>query len=69
MPAHPHTRPRLADRGGAQVRLPWWAIALPTLSFAVLLLMMLNPSRAHPTGDPGLGRVLQSIQHSVLHQA
>ncbi|GHJ38547.1 hypothetical protein [Streptomyces sp. TS71-3] len=65
MEAHPHTTPHR----GVEVRLPWWAVALPALAFAALLLVMINPSHARTSGDPALGRVLQGIQHSVLHQS
>ena len=35
MSAHPHTRPRSATPGGVDSRLPWWALVLPALGFAV----------------------------------
>ncbi|MGW6259298.1 hypothetical protein [Streptomyces sp. NPDC055085] len=51
------------------IRLPWWALALPTLAFITLLLMILNPSDAHAAGgDPALTHVFERIQ-TVLHTA
>ncbi|WP_435272756.1 hypothetical protein [Streptomyces parvulus] len=47
------TRPARATRGGADTRLPWWALALPVLAFVTLLLLILNPADAHAaTGQP-----------------
>lgn len=34
--------------GGAPTRLPWWAVALPALAFAVLLLLIAGPTRTQP---------------------
>lgn len=69
MAAPTHTRPRSEDRRSAENPLSWWAIALPSLTFVVLLLLILNPMDPHVTGgDPALDRVLQSVQHSVLRQ-
>ncbi|MGP3981559.1 hypothetical protein [Streptomyces sp. KR80] len=50
-----------------QVRLPWWALALPVIAF-VALLLLLGPGDAHAaTGSPsGVGQVLSWIQE-VLH--
>jgi hypothetical protein len=70
MSAPTHTRPHPARAGGVDVRLPWWAIALPALTFAVLLLLILNPADAHAaTGDPAVGQLLDRIQQAVLHTA
>ncbi|MGK5698190.1 hypothetical protein ACSNOJ_35820 [Streptomyces sp. URMC 128] len=53
MSAPTHTRPRPATRAGVDSRLPWWALALPTLAFVTLLVLILNPSDAQAaTGDP-----------------
>jgi len=60
MSAPAHTR--LTDRSaaGADVRLPWWAIALPSVAFAALLLMIVESGEAQAaTAGPALGRLLQ----------
>ncbi|KES04443.1 hypothetical protein BU52_24855 [Streptomyces toyocaensis] len=63
MPAHTHTRPRPAPRGGADTRLPWWAVALPTLAFVALLTLVLNPSDAHAAaGEPGIAHLVERAQ-------
>ncbi|MDT3400494.1 hypothetical protein RKE29_28455 [Streptomyces sp. B1866] len=61
-------RSAAADPGRAQVRLPWWALLLPVLAFAALLLFA-GP-RAHATGDGGaaahrLGPVLHALDRLV----
>ncbi|MFI1167780.1 hypothetical protein ACH4UM_30340 [Streptomyces sp. NPDC020801] len=63
MSARTHTRPRPATRGGVGPRLPWWALALPALAFATLLVLILNPSNAHAaTGDPAITQLFQRAQ-------
>ncbi|MFF8322716.1 hypothetical protein ACF06V_36875 [Streptomyces bobili] len=55
MSAPTHTRPHPAVQGGVGARLPWWALALPTLAFVALLLLILNPSDAQAaSGDPAI---------------
>ncbi|MFD7865472.1 hypothetical protein [Streptomyces sp. NPDC057682] len=50
------TRP---DTAGVEVRLPWWAVVLPSLAFAALLLLVVGPGEAHAaSGDPAIGRLL-----------
>jgi hypothetical protein len=50
------------------IRLPWWALALPTLAFVTLLLMILNPADAHAaTGDPAITHLFERVQQAVLH--
>ena len=69
MPARVHTRPHPTDRGGVEIQLPWWAIALPSAAFVGLLLLILNPADAHAASSrPALTHVVQSLQHSLLHQ-
>lgn len=42
------------------MRLPWWALALPVLAFAVLLLMITDPEQAQAApADPGFGRFVE----------
>ncbi|MGW2837658.1 hypothetical protein ACWCWD_07635 [Streptomyces sp. NPDC001493] len=60
MPARTNPRPARGPAAGAPVRLPWWALALPVLAFAVLLLMITDPEQAHAaSADPGLGRFVE----------
>ncbi|MEU3462511.1 hypothetical protein ABZ721_21555 [Streptomyces sp. NPDC006733] len=55
-----HTRPSRQPvgrgAGGVQTRLPWWAVALPALAFAALLMLIAGPGQtdtgaAHSAGD------------------
>lgn len=62
MSARTHTRSPRPASAGVEVRLPWWAIALPSVAFAALLLMIVGSGQAHAaTGDPAIGRLLQRI--------
>lgn len=66
MSAHIPTRPRTAPRGGVDIRLPWWALALPTLAFFVLLALILNPTDAHAaSGDPAVTQLLERLQQLI----
>lgn len=49
MSAHSPT-PSPVD-GRAAVRLPWWSLALPTLAFAFLLLLIADPAQAQPAQE------------------
>ncbi|MFF8828755.1 hypothetical protein [Streptomyces sp. NPDC015131] len=52
--------------GPAGSRLPWWAVALPVLAFAVLLALLTGGGQARAAGgDPEVGRFLQQIQHTL----
>lgn len=64
MSARTHTRPHPAHRGGgAELRLPWWALALPVLAFVTLLLLILDPSDAHAAAtEPALTQLLERVQ-------
>jgi hypothetical protein len=63
MSARTHTRHHPAPRGGVDIRLPWWALALPTLAFVTLLLLILDPSDAHATtGDPAITHLLERVR-------
>nr|BFD85617.1 hypothetical protein StreXyl84_50180 [Streptomyces sp. Xyl84] len=63
MPVRTHTRTRPATTGGVDIRLPWWALALPALAFVALLALILNPSDAHAaTGDPAVTQLVQRAQ-------
>ncbi|MER5279313.1 hypothetical protein [Streptomyces sp. NPDC002809] len=62
MPTRTHTRSARPDAAGVEVRLPWWAVALPAVAFGALLLLIAGPGQAHAaTGDPAVGRLLERI--------
>jgi hypothetical protein len=66
MSAHTHTRPHPATTGGVDIRLPWWALALPMLAFIVLLALTLNPSDAQAAaGDPALTHLFERAQQLI----
>ncbi|MFG2190905.1 hypothetical protein [Streptomyces sp. NPDC048639] len=58
------------SRDAYEIRLPWWAIALPAVAFAALLLLIAGPAEAHAaTGQqPVLVHTLERIQEVLLHQ-
>ncbi|MBC9729468.1 hypothetical protein [Streptomyces sp. TRM68367] len=63
MSAHTHTRPHPAHRGRVDMRLPWWALALPTLAFIALLTLILNPTDAHAAaGNPAIDHLFERAQ-------
>ncbi|GHF03652.1 hypothetical protein ACWDSD_18980 [Streptomyces spiralis] len=63
MSARTHSRPHPATTGGVDMRLPWWALALPALAFLTLLALILNPSGGHASaGDPAITQLLQHAQ-------
>ncbi|WP_151479864.1 hypothetical protein [Streptomyces albicerus] len=69
MSAPTHTPPHPATRRGVETRLPWWALVLPALAFAALLLLILNPADAHAAGaDPAVGDLFERVQQIVLNQ-
>ncbi|MFJ9319389.1 hypothetical protein [Streptomyces globisporus] len=60
MPAPTHTRFPRPAADGVEIRLPWWAVALPAVGFAALLLMILSPGQAQAaTTDPALGQLIE----------
>ena len=66
MSAQSHTRPHPATSAGVDIRLPWWALALPTLAFVVLLTLILNPADAHAaSGDPAVTQFLERVQQLI----
>ncbi|MFF1375109.1 hypothetical protein [Streptomyces sp. NPDC058308] len=70
MSARSHTRRDPAESGSIEIQLPWWAIALPAVAFAALLLLILNPVDAHAAaGDPAVTNLLERIQAMVLRAA
>ncbi|MEU6116186.1 hypothetical protein ABZ840_16850 [Streptomyces sp. NPDC047117] len=44
--------PRHAENGARTVRLPWWAVALPVVSFVTLLFVMTPAAEAEAAGAP-----------------
>ncbi|GGW73734.1 hypothetical protein GCM10010503_59160 [Streptomyces lucensis JCM 4490] len=63
MSARTPSRPHPATTGGVDIRLPWWALALPALAFVALLALILNPSEAHAaSGDPAVTHLLERAQ-------
>ncbi|MFE9254399.1 hypothetical protein [Streptomyces sp. NPDC006879] len=65
--ASPRTRPHSLGQGprtawagprGATVRLPWWALTLPTLSFLALLCLLAGSGPASAAGEIGGAREL-----------
>jgi len=66
MSAPTHPRPHPATTGGVDIRLPWWALALPALAFIVLLVMMLNPTDAQAAAsDPMITRLFERAQQLI----
>ncbi|MFE4454369.1 hypothetical protein [Streptomyces sp. NPDC056796] len=62
MAARTRTRTHHPATDAVEVRLPWWAVALPALAFAALLLLILEPGQAQAAdGDPAIGRLLGHI--------
>ncbi|MDT0437816.1 MULTISPECIES: hypothetical protein [Streptomyces] len=68
MSASTQTRHHPADRGGVDIRLPWWALALPALAFVALLALMLNPTDAQAAaGDPAISHLVERAQQLLGH--
>ncbi|MXG29107.1 hypothetical protein [Streptomyces sp. YIM 132580] len=74
VPAHPRPHPPAASRRPAvsrppaadrvEIRLPWWAVALPALAFAALLIMIMSPGQARAaTAEPALGQLIERTLH------
>ena len=67
MSARTHTRPHPATTGGVDIRLPWWALALPALAFVALLMLIMNPSDAHAAGsDPVITQLFARLEQLVV---
>ncbi|MFD9910933.1 hypothetical protein [Streptomyces sp. NPDC059063] len=67
MSARAQTRPDPADRAeqaGIEIQLPWWAVALPAIAFAALLLLILNAADAHAAADsePVITHILERVK-------
>ncbi|MFF9062827.1 hypothetical protein ACIRPQ_28315 [Streptomyces sp. NPDC101213] len=67
MPAPTHTRTHpVAQGSGVGTRLPWWALALPTLAFVALLALILNPADAQAaSGDPAITDLVDRVRQLV----
>jgi hypothetical protein len=63
MSVRTHTRRDPAESGSVEIQLPWWAIALPAIAFAALLLLVLNPADAHAaSSEPVVTTLIERIQ-------
>lgn len=52
-------------RGDAGARLPWWAVVLPALAFAALLMLIVG-SGAHDTEQgSSVGRMLEQVEAAL----
>ncbi|QEV17373.1 MULTISPECIES: hypothetical protein [Streptomyces] len=70
MSVRPHTRRDPAEPGSTEIQLPWWAIALPAVAFAALLLLILNPADAHAASSgPAVTGLLEHIQTLISRTA
>lgn len=66
MLARTHSRPLPATKRAVDIRLPWWALALPTVAFVALLALILNPTDAQATtGDPMIAHLLERARELV----
>lgn len=66
MSARTYPRSHPATTGGVDIRLPWWAVALPPLGFVILLPPILNPVDAQAaSGDPVISLVPEYLRHAL----
>ncbi|WP_371651843.1 MULTISPECIES: hypothetical protein [unclassified Streptomyces] len=66
MSASTHTRSTRPATARADFRLPWWAVALPTVAFVVLLLLITGSHDAEAaSGDPAISHLMDRIQHTL----
>lgn len=69
MSARTPTRTATPADGGMDVRLPWWAVALPVLAFAALLLLLAGPSDAQAaSGSGSFAHILELLRQVLAHQ-
>ncbi|HZG02662.1 MAG TPA: hypothetical protein VE546_03615 [Streptomyces sp.] len=62
MTAHARTRPtRRPEAGGVDARLPWWAVVLPAIAFAVLLALTAGGEAGAAESSQHLGRLLEYV--------
>ncbi|GGV47613.1 hypothetical protein AB0I84_27935 [Streptomyces spectabilis] len=66
MSVRAHTRrdpAKQAEPTAVEIQLPWWAIALPAIAFAALLLLILNPVDAHAaSGEPVVTHLFERVK-------
>ena len=68
MSGRTHTLSHPTTKGGVDIRLPWWALALPALAFIALLALILNPSDAHAaSGDPAVTHLFERLRQFLAH--
>lgn len=66
MPARPYAPAPSRRAIGPGARLPWWAVALPAMAFAVLLVLMTGSGRTHSASTgPEIHRILDRIQQTL----
>ncbi|MEU3362015.1 hypothetical protein [Streptomyces albidoflavus] len=51
----------------ARSSLPWWALALPALAFAALLLLAFGPTAPSASAGLVLPQLLELVQQSLGH--
>ncbi|OPF84085.1 hypothetical protein VT50_0202525 [Streptomyces antioxidans] len=61
MSARTRTRHSHPVDSGMGTRLPWWAVALPAVAFAALLVLLTGPTDAHADSG-GSGPVSQVVE-------
>jgi hypothetical protein len=70
MTAHAHLSSTRSRRAAARdaTRLPWWAVALPTLVFCALLTLMLTGGDAEVAqrGAEPFARLLERFRQALL---
>lgn len=52
-------------RGDAGARLPWWALALPALAFAALLMLIVGGGAEDAEQGSPVGRMLQQVEAAL----
>jgi hypothetical protein len=68
MTAHAPTRStRRPAAGGADARLPWWALALPALAFAALLSLLVGGEAEAAESPQYLARLLERLWQLLAH--
>lgn len=51
--------------GGVQTRLPWWAVALPALAFAALLMLIAGPGRSDTSAAEPAGQLIARVADAL----
>lgn len=66
MSARTHTRSTPQTTGRADFRLPWWGVALPTVAFVVLLVLITGSHDAQAAGgDFAVSHLMDRFQHAL----